>query len=50
MRALSLKGTDDSEHEPQLIGVCRLPSSVVRRVSYLQHSLGLGLAGQSETN
>ena len=42
MRALSLKGTDGSEHEPQFIGVCRLPSYVVRWVSYLEIGSRLG--------
>ena len=33
VHALQLRGTDDSEHEPESFGVRRLPSNVVRWVS-----------------
>ena len=34
VHALQLRGTDDSEHEPESFGVRRLPSNVVRWVSH----------------
>ena len=46
VHALQLRGTDDSEHEPESFGVRRLPSNVVRRVS---HKLRLDSLSQ-ETN